>query len=113
MKIAQNLADGAIIQEIGKRLNRRRLDMMLTQEMVAERSGVSKRTVERLEAGESTQLSNFIRILRSLELIHRMEEFLPEAKAGPMELLLNKGKERQRARTGSMEKKPWTWDEDV
>ena len=51
MKIEGLLTDEAILAELGKRFAQRRLELQLTQEMLAEQAGVSKRTVERVEAG--------------------------------------------------------------
>ena len=51
MKIAENLADDAILKELGVRLVRRRLDANMTQAELAEKAGVAKRTVERMKAG--------------------------------------------------------------
>ncbi|NTW69857.1 MAG: helix-turn-helix domain-containing protein, partial [Chlorobiaceae bacterium] len=64
MKIEGLLSDEAILGELGKRLAQRRLELQLTQEMLAEQAGVSKRTVERVEAGATAQMSTMIRILR-------------------------------------------------
>ncbi len=115
MKILNNLIDTVILNEIGNRLTQRRLELNLTQAELAHTAGVSKRTLERLESGASTQLSSFIRILRSLDLLHRMDAFLPEVRPGPMELLKREGKERKRAYSGRKRKevkKEWSWGDE-
>lgn len=112
MKITENLTDNAVLAEIGKRLTRRRLELDLTQSELAERAGVSKRTLERLENGATTQLSGFIRIVRGLSLLHRIDSFIPGSAPGPMELLENEGRERKRARSGKKKnpgKELWKW----
>lgn len=116
MKISKLLADDAILAEIGQRIARRRLDLQLTQATVAEQAGVAKRTLERLEAGHSMQMSNLIRILRVLEGLPGLDRMLPEAGPRPMDLLKRKGKPRQRASGGRRSDQPdapWTWDEDT
>jgi len=110
------LADEAILGEIGGRIARRRLELQLTQADLAEQAGVAKRTVERIEAGASAQMSSLIRIFRVLEVLPGLELLLPESQPGPMELLKHKGKPRQRAsgkRTagGVEEPRPWSWDD--
>ena len=115
MKISKLLADDAILAEIGQRIARRRLDLQLTQAAVAEQAGVAKRTLERLEAGHSMQMSNLIRILRVLDELPGLDRMLPEAGPRPMDLLKRKGKPRQRAPRGrrlDQPGAPWTWDED-
>ena len=97
MKIDGLLTDEAILAELAGRLVQRRLELQLTQEMLAEQAGVSKRTVERVEAGTTTQMSTMIRILRVLELLDRLETLVPEAGPRPMDMLKLKGKMRKRA----------------
>jgi transcriptional regulator with XRE-family HTH domain len=97
MKIEGLLTDEAILVELGGRLAQRRLELQLTQEMLAEQAGVSKRTVERIEAGATAQTSTLIRLLRVLELLDRLETLVPEAGPRPMDLVKLKGKARKRA----------------
>lgn len=99
MNIAESASDEAILGEIGRRIARRRLDLSVTQAELAERAGVSKRTLERIEAGSSAQMSSLIRIFRVLDLLPGLERLMPEAGPGPgpMERLIQKGKIRQRA----------------
>ena len=115
MKISKLLADEAILTEIGERIARRRLDLELTQAAVAEQAGVAKRTLERVEAGHSAQMSSLIRILRVLDGLPGLDRMLPEAGPGPMDLLKRKGKVRQRAsgrRASNQPEKPWSWDDE-
>jgi transcriptional regulator with XRE-family HTH domain len=65
--------------------------------MLAEQAGVSKRTVERIEAGATAQMSTLIRLLRALELLDRLETLVPESGPRPMDLVKLKGKARKRA----------------
>jgi transcriptional regulator with XRE-family HTH domain len=117
MKISKMLADETILVEIGQRISRRRLDMEFTQAELAEQAGVSKRTVERIEAGASAQVSSLIRVFRVLDLVSNLDLMLPEAQPGPMALLKHKGKQRQRAsRTRKTDQvseavTPWAWDD--
>lgn len=115
MKIAKGLTDEAVLAEIGARIAGRRLALGLSQAEVAEQAGVGKRTVERIEAGESAQVSSFIRILRVLDALPGLEGAIPEAGPRPMELLQRKGKARQRApgrRALPRQEKPWSWGDE-
>lgn len=114
MDISKNLANDAILAEIGVRLAQRRLDLQLTQADVAEQAGIAKRTVERIEAGGSAQMSSVVRILRVLDLLPGLERMFPEAGPRPMDLLKQKGKVRQRAsrpRHSEQPSKTWSWNE--
>ncbi len=115
MKIEGLLTDEAILAELGKRFAQRRLELQLTQEMLAEQAGVSKRTVERVETGATTQISSITRILRVLGLLDRLETLVPEVGPRPMDLLKLKGKVRKRA---SGKRKPtdeiqWKWGDEA
>ncbi|MEA3413796.1 MAG: helix-turn-helix domain-containing protein [Pseudomonadota bacterium] len=115
MKISGHLSDEAVLSEIGKRVARRRLDLSVTQAEVAEQAGVSKRTVERIEAGASAQMSSLIRVFRVLDLLPGLDRMVPEAGPRPMELLRLKGKVRQRASSrgrSDRSENEWSWDDD-
>ena len=109
------LNDEAILQELGRRLARCRLDLGLTQAALAEQAGVSKRTVERVEAGVSTQMSTMIRIMRVLGLLEGLDRAVPEVALRPLDLLKRQGKQRQRASSKQQSTptgEPWTWGEE-
>jgi transcriptional regulator with XRE-family HTH domain len=82
--------------------------------MLAEQAGVSKRTVERIEAGATAQMSTLVRILRALELLDRLETLVPEAGPRPMDLVRLKGKARKRAsgKRKSADKGTWHWGDE-
>lgn len=115
MKIERLVTDEAILSELGGRLAQRRLELQLTQERLAEQAGVSKRTVERIEAGATTQMSTMIRILRVLELLDCLEALVPVAGPRPMDLLKLKGKARKRAsgKRKPTDEKHWTWGDEA
>ncbi|WP_438483514.1 helix-turn-helix domain-containing protein [Oleiharenicola lentus] len=98
MKMSKQATDEAILTELGSRLANARLHLNLTQTQLALNAGVSKRTIERLEAGQvGTQLSGFLRVCRALDLLERLETFVPEPTPSPMEQLRLGGRKRQRA----------------
>ena len=106
------LTDDAALAEIGKRIAARRIELQLTQVSVAEQAGIAKRTLERMEAGHSSQLSSLIRVLRVLDAMPVLDGIVPETGPRPMDLLKRGGKVRQRAsgrRTVKSSGKPWSW----
>ena len=116
MKINHLLSDDVVLAELGKRLATRRIELQLTQAALAEQAGIAKRTLERMEAGHSSQLSSLIRVMRELHLLPQLDTLIPEAGPSPMDLLKRKGKVRQRAsgrRTGQPTRKPWRWNDDT
>jgi len=120
MKLTTELTDAAVLQELGARLHRRRIDANLTQAQLAGEAGVSKRTVERIEAGHSTDLVMLIRVLRALKLIDGLESLIPDRTQSPIALLKQRGRERRRVGhprgepDGAQARKastPWKWGE--
>ncbi len=79
MDISKQYTDLAILSEIGDRVSRCRLEQNLTQAKLAEAAEVSKRTIERMEKGESVQLTSFVQILRVLDLLGNLDTLVPRA----------------------------------
>jgi transcriptional regulator with XRE-family HTH domain len=115
MKIINTLTDESILAEIGERIARRRLEVQLTQAALAMEAGVAKRTLERVEAGATAQMSTIIRIFRVLDLLPGLDRALPESKPRPLEVMARKGRARKRASSparDSGKQEPWTWGDD-
>jgi transcriptional regulator with XRE-family HTH domain len=115
MNIKDEFSDELVLQEMGERLARTRLERNLTQANLAKTAGISKRTLERLESGAgSTQLTTFIKVCRALGLLQRFDTFLPKPPASPVQQLKLHGRKRKRASGTRIEKtrnKKWTWGE--
>lgn len=124
MIITSDLGDAAIAQVLGERIERYRIEAGLTQAELAERAGIGKRTLERVEAGHGAELVTLIRILRTLNAVDGFDRLLPELPPSPMEQLKLRGKQRQRVAHSrgrskvrahpepareSAPAKPWTW----
>ena len=115
MDSTNHMTDAAALAELGERISALRLSRNLTQAKLAEEAGISKRTLIRLEAGESTQLTNLIRVARALGLLANLDAFIPAATASPIELLKREGKKRKRASPRSDTPGPasgWSWGDD-
>ncbi len=117
MSHAERATDRTVLTRLGERISEYRLSRNMTQAQLAKEAGVSKRTVLRLESGESSQLTNLVRVLRALGLVGNLDKLVPEPLASPLAALKAKGRTRKRAsgRTG----KPggpstgWTWGDDA
>jgi len=98
-----SMTDKAIAAEIGGRIEQMRLERNLTQQQLADRVGLSRVSYRSLVAGQG-KFINFIAVLRVLDQLALVEQFVPETTFSPMEQLKLKGKQRQRA-SGSREVK--------
>jgi transcriptional regulator with XRE-family HTH domain len=117
MTISGSLSDDAVMKELGRRIAQLRIDSNYTQEYLAQRAGVGKRTLERLEKGMQVQTSSLVRVLRSLGLLDALEGLLPSADIRPMDMLRLKKNRRRRARSSSAYtiQPPyagWVWEDE-
>ncbi len=101
MERNHSLSDQAALRDLGARAERARVARDLSQQEVAERAGVGKRTVERFEAGESTTTLNLVRMLRALDLLDRLVDVAPAPAPSPLVQLQRARRERQRASSRS------------
>ena len=112
MAMTRDMTDAAVLAELGGRLARLRLKRNLTQAQLAREAGVSKRTLIRLERGESSQVTNLIRVVRVLGLLGNLDAFVPPPVPSPIEQLRSRARERRRASPGAKNRRPlteWTW----
>lgn len=88
----------AILAEIGNRLKEYRIRKNLQQKEIAENAGISLDTVVRMERGSSITTEKFLRILRVLDMLENLEEFIPDPPLSPILMRKLKGKKRFRVR---------------
>ena len=91
------MSDRAILREIGRRLKRKRLDRNLSQQRLADKAGINRTTVQKIEKGTPSSILTIIGILRALEALDELNSFLPDPGLSPLQLAKMKGKERRRA----------------
>lgn len=116
------VSNHVIVEEIAKRLRAARLNTNISQEDLANKSGLGIVTIKRAESGKgNTTLLTLISILRALEKLDDIKAFLPEPPFSPIALSKSKGKRRQRASSKKVsqanivaEPGSWKWgDEEV
>ena len=71
------------IRTISDRIRKYRIDYSLTQKQLAERSGVSLRSIQRFENGEDIQFGNLVKLLSALELDHNIDVLVPDVTKRP------------------------------
>lgn len=91
-----NMSPSAIAEALGTRLKQARLNANLTQADLAERAGLSRKTVLYAEKGKLT-LENMVAILVALNMADQLNLFIPPQESSPLQLAKRKGQERQRA----------------
>jgi len=100
-----------LLKNLGVRLSELRLSRGLTQEDLAQRAGISKRSLERLEKNEGNpRLSVFVSVCQVLGLVHGFDALLPAVELGPMALAAGRSLPK-RARK-SLKKKAVRWGDE-
>lgn len=79
--------DQAIIKELGNRIRHKRIQKRFTQSDLAQRAGINVYTLQKMEQGQSFNVSTLIQVLRALNELDQLEHFLPPVEISPMDLL--------------------------
>lgn len=93
----KRMSDKAIVIELTNRVKRNRLLKNYSQQELADRAGVSKSTLQKLEYGSSVTIKTFVQVLRALKQLDSLDNFIPEPGISPIELQKLDGKKRIRA----------------
>lgn len=86
-----------IIKQISQRLQAERLSLNLSQHALADRAGVSRRTIVQAETGHNTSVSTLVRLLIALGATHLLEPLVSDPDGCPIEPAKMDGKKRRRA----------------
>ncbi|MCB9832081.1 MAG: helix-turn-helix transcriptional regulator [Planctomycetes bacterium] len=89
-------SDPEIMVALGGRLRALRQAAGLSMVAVAERTGLSRRTVARAEAGDNPTLATLIQLLRVLGRLGALESFIPRPEVSPLSLLAERKGEPDR-----------------
>src|SRR5690554_5202599 len=77
-KIRNAMTDEAIEKELGQRLARIRINANVTQDELAQAIGIDRGRISRLESAGSGKLSTVVAVLRHLDRLDLLEQWLPE-----------------------------------
>lgn len=98
---------------IGDRVKQYRINAGISQRDLENESGVSVRSISRLEQGTSIQLESFVKILSALNLESNIDLLIPDQTKRPSYYLNDKEKPRQRVRKKENRAGSFKWgDED-
>lgn len=114
MKITQKSTDNEVIQEIGKRLQRCRIDLNMSQYELSDKTGVSAKTIANMEDGKQVNTLSLIRVLRVLGLLENLELLAPPQDDRPIDFLRYNKKAPQRvARNRNKgQERIWKWGDE-
>jgi len=84
MNINKQTPDTVILAELGTRLARLRKQRGYSQQRLATEAGLGVATLRRIESGDGSQLDSWLKLLKALNMISGINEFLPENLGSPM-----------------------------
>lgn len=86
------------IKELGQKIKTYRVMSEMTQQELEDKTGVSKRSISRLEQGESVQVNNLFKILLALGLGSNIDLLVPDQTKRPSYYLENTENKPKRVR---------------
>lgn len=112
-------SDEQVHRELCHRLRLARIGAEMTQEDLAQTSGISKKTISRAERNlMSLTLATLIPLLRALGMVEQLDNFLPPPPPSPLKQWSQEKQTRQRVRKPKAEqvakqgKQGWKWGDE-
>lgn len=99
------------IKDLGKKIKIYRIMKGMSQQDIEEKTGISKRSISRLEQGESVQLETLFKILLALNLGENIEMLVPDQTKRPSFYLEKRDNTPMRVRK-KVEKKEFKWGDE-
>ena len=100
------LKDEKVVTQLGKELRRMRLERNLSQAEVANRAGLDRTTVVKLEAGRAATMLTVVQVLRAMDRLELLDAFHAEPQPTPYMLVEAQAKYLKTVRKRAGRKKP-------
>lgn len=104
--IWQDLSDTQVVEQLGTELRRMRLERNLSQAEVAQRAGLDRTTVVKLEAGRAATLLTVVQVLRAIGQLPLLDAFHQEPIPSPYMLAEAQEQYLKKQRKRAGRKKP-------
>ena len=99
------------IKELGQKIKTYRIMKEMSQQDLEDKTGVSKRSISRLEQGESVQVDNLFKILLALELGDNIELLVPDQTKRPS-FYLEKTEDKPKRVRKKIKKSEFKWGDE-
>lgn len=96
--MSRYLSSQAALSELGSRLKSYRIGSSLTQDDLAKKSGVSRRSVQYMEKGEDVKFTTIIKVLMALRLDSNLDLLVPDSTLRPSYYLKKNSNTKRRLR---------------
>ena len=81
--MSKYLSSQAVLSELGSRLKDYRINTSLTQDELAKKAGISRRSIQYMEKGEDVKFSSIIKVLMALGLDSNLDMLVPDSSKRP------------------------------
>ena len=105
-----------IISELSRRAKDYRIAYPLTQKELADKAGVSLRSVQKFESGQDVMFDIFVKIIIALDLGDNFEVLIPDMSIRPSTLLAKKNgteKKRVKKKKEQPNKRTFKWGDEL
>ena len=89
-----SLSDIEVIGEIGKRIRLKRMSENLTQQMIADQTGLNRSTIRDIENGKSVNFLSIVPVFRRLNLFEGIDNSIPDYDDSPVMAIKQKDRKR-------------------
>lgn len=103
------MSDNAIVSELGKQLKSMRIKANITQQELADKSGVFRSTISEIENGRVSSMLTFVQLLRGLEQLEVLGAFIVPDVVSPLMVAEQQAKYRKRATSNKKIKPESEW----
>ena len=100
------LKDTQVVEQLGAELRRMRLERNQSQAEVAQRAGLDRTTVVKLEAGRAATLLTVVQVLRAMDRLELLDAFHAEPQPTPYMLVEAQAKYLKKQRKRASRKQP-------
>jgi len=99
-------SDKILVELIGKNLQRMRVAQDLTQDQVAEKSGINRSTIAKLENGRAATMLTIVKVLRAIDRLDVLQPIFDKPQPTPYVLMEQQAvyEKAQRKRASGKEK---------
>ena len=92
-----SMSDAVVVKTLCQSIKQLRLNKNISQDELAERSGISRITISRMESSKAINLLTFVQLLRALDNLELLNNLVVEPEISPILLMEQMKKYRKKA----------------
>lgn len=112
MKITGYESEWIILKELGTRIKQHRIALDITQFDLAQKCGISISTETRIENGDDSKMSNYIKIMTALGIIDNINILIPEEQLDYKAIFEERPSRKRASSSRKKQKSTWVWEDD-